>query len=496
MGGVYVPRTPTAGVLYGVVRDHLAPFVATLDARTDGAGLPAFVRAEFDKFLRCGVLAHGFARVRCGACGFERLLPFSCKGRGFCPSCGGRRMAERAAHLVDHVLPPDVPVRQWVLSVPHRLRYRLAYDHPLCRTVLRVFVRALRAAYRRRARRQGLAGGETGMVTSVQRFGGALNLHVHFHTLVLDGVFAPADGTLQFHPAAAPTDADVAWVVARVRQRLERLGIVTSAPGEVDADALADESTALAGLTQAAVLGRAALGGRAGRGPVRVGADPDAPWRERRVPLHAYRDGFDLHAAVHVAAGDRERLEQLCGYLCRPPFGQRRLARLRDGRVALALQRPWADGTTHLVFTPQELLERLVPLVPRPRINLVLYHGVLAPNAPWRRAVVARGEEIDRSPAAAGDGCGQHAAQGGVSSKPLAARLRPVYRAWADLMRRAFESDVLACPRCGGRMVVLATIEDPVVIRRILTHLGLSLEPGEAVPSRAPPGDDGSMADR
>jgi len=81
-------------------------------------------------------------------------------------------MAERAAHLVDHVLPADVPVRQWVLSVPHRLRYRLAYDHRLCRTVLHVFVRALRSAYRRQARRQGLSGGETGTVTSVQRFGG------------------------------------------------------------------------------------------------------------------------------------------------------------------------------------------------------------------------------------------------------------------------------------------------------------------------------------
>src|SRR5207302_4470350 len=97
-------------------------------------------------------------------------------------------------------------------------------------------------------------------------------------------------------------------------------------------------------------------------------------------------------AAVAVVAGDRERLERLCQYLCRPPLGQGRLHRLNDGRVAVALQRPWADGTTHLVFTPLELLERLVPLVPRPRINLVLYHGVLAPNAPWRRAVVARTE--------------------------------------------------------------------------------------------------------
>jgi hypothetical protein len=196
MGALYTPRSPTTGVLYGVVRAHLTDFLAAVTARTDGVGLPAFVIGEFRKFLRCGVLAHGFARVRYGDCAFERLVPFSCKGRGFCPSCGGRRMAERAAHLVEHVFPPDAPVRQWVLSVPHRLRCRLAYDHRLCRTVLGVLVRALRSAYRRQARRQGLSGGETGMVTSVQRFGGALNLHVHFHTLVLDGVFARgADGT-------------------------------------------------------------------------------------------------------------------------------------------------------------------------------------------------------------------------------------------------------------------------------------------------------------
>jgi hypothetical protein len=129
---------------------------------------------------------------------------------------------------------------------------------------------------------------------------------------------------------------------------------------------------------------------------LRIRADPDAPWVDRHVPLHAHVDGFDLHAAVHVAAGDRGRLAELCRYLCRPPFGQHRLKRLVDGRIAVALQRPWSDGTTHLVFTTMELLERLVPLVPRPRINLLLYHGVLAPNAPWRRYVVARD---DGSPA-------------------------------------------------------------------------------------------------
>ena len=78
MAGVYVPRSPTTGVLYGVVREHWSEFAATVRERTDGVGLPAFVVSEFRKFLRCGVLAHGFARIRCGDCAFERLVPFSC----------------------------------------------------------------------------------------------------------------------------------------------------------------------------------------------------------------------------------------------------------------------------------------------------------------------------------------------------------------------------------------------------------------------------------
>ena len=74
------------------------------------------------------------------------------------------------------------------------------------------------------------------------------------------------------------------------------------------------------------------------------------------MPLHAHDGGFDVHAAVYVEAGDRARLERLCQYVCRAPLAQGRLHRLRDGRIAVALQRRWADGTTHLVFTPMELL--------------------------------------------------------------------------------------------------------------------------------------------
>jgi Transposase zinc-binding domain len=99
----YRPRNAEHGVLYRVIDEHLETFLDAAAHHADGSRLPAFVEQEFRDFLACGVLERGFARLRCGECAFERLVPFSCKGRGFCPSCGGRRMTECAARLVDDV---------------------------------------------------------------------------------------------------------------------------------------------------------------------------------------------------------------------------------------------------------------------------------------------------------------------------------------------------------------------------------------------------------
>ena len=103
-------------------------------------------KAEFDACLECGILAHGFLRLRCGDCGHDKLVAFSCKRRGFCPSCGARRMAQAAAHLVDHVI-PHVPVRQWVLiwvmRLPIPLRLLLAAQPKLATPVLQVVQRVI-----------------------------------------------------------------------------------------------------------------------------------------------------------------------------------------------------------------------------------------------------------------------------------------------------------------------------------------------------------------
>jgi hypothetical protein len=94
-------------------------------------------------------------------------------------------------------------------------------------------------------------------------------------------------------------------------------------------------------------------------------------------PCHARRNGFDLHAAVVVPPRDRARLERLCRYALRPPVAHDRIHLTPAGHVLLDLRHRWADGTTHLLFEPIELLERLAAITPRPRINLLLYYGVL-----------------------------------------------------------------------------------------------------------------------
>ncbi len=190
-------------MLYEAVRDNLATLLA--EAGEVGRGLPRYVERDFARYLECGVLARGFARVRCESCKDELLVAFSCKGRGVCPSCNAKRAHVTAVHLVEQVL-PHVPYRQWTLSFPHRVRWVLLKDVGLLSDVLTVFLRAVFALQRRRARRQGLRGGQVGAVSFIQFFGSALRLPV---------LRGPLVGALeQRHPhllRAVKELCDLAW---------------------------------------------------------------------------------------------------------------------------------------------------------------------------------------------------------------------------------------------------------------------------------------------
>jgi len=512
-----------------VVQAELESFLA--DAQVRERPVPRFVERELRAFLACGILAHGFVRVRCDTCARERLVAFACKGRGFCPSCGGRRMADTAAHLVDRVI-PWVPVRQWVLSLPFALRYRLAWDATLASQVLGCFLGSVFASLRRRARlRVGRRRSfQCGAVTFVQRFGDALNLNVHFHSLVLDGVYARDEqGGVRFHPLPPPGGAEVARVARRIARGiprlLERRGLHPGADPEA-ADPLPDRQPLLASLYAASVSGRVATGRRAGRRMLRVGdrIDPEA-LPELEGERCASVDGVSLHANVAVPARDRRRLERLCRYVARPPVATDRLSRLADGRLLYRLKHRWRDGTSHVVFESRELVEKLAALVPPPRFHMARYHGVLGPSANTRPRIVPATPATEPATAlAAGTahaGCqpadpgirpaGQQPA-GGVRAELAAAAApgdtemrapgpargvptpagnlaRSRRLAWAGLMRRVFALDVLECPGCGGRMRILAAIHPPETAQAILACLGLQERAPPIAPARAEEGE-------
>src|SRR6516225_1271617 len=184
----YEPRDPSSTVLYKMIADHLETFLASCEADPDARGLPAYVEREFYDYLQCGVLAHGFLRQRRDTCHKDLLLAFSCKRRGFCPSCAGRRMAQTAAHLVERVL-PGVPTRQWGVSVPVPLRYWMAASQELTATVHTIIRTTIGQYYVHQAVTRGgpRATVQSGSVTFMQRFGSALNLNLHFHCVFLEG---------------------------------------------------------------------------------------------------------------------------------------------------------------------------------------------------------------------------------------------------------------------------------------------------------------------
>jgi hypothetical protein len=155
----YVPRKPTETVLHQLVRANLESFIAYARANYEG-GLPRYVEQEFRAYIKCGDFSEGFSRVRCDACGHDLLVAFSCHGRSICPSCCGRRMANVAAFLVDRVL-PDVPLRQYVLSLPYELRRLAAFKADVLTALARIFVETVFASYRARAKRGGIDGAES-----------------------------------------------------------------------------------------------------------------------------------------------------------------------------------------------------------------------------------------------------------------------------------------------------------------------------------------------
>ena len=203
-------------------------------------------------------------------------------------------------------------------------------------------------------------------------------------------------------------------------------------------------------------------------------------------------DGFSLHADVCVPARDRAQLERLCRYVARPAIASERLELLPDGRVRYRFKRTWRDGSVAVEFDPIDFVGKLAALIPRPRSNLVRYHGWLAPHASLRAYVVKDGRGPPPSKAElAAMASARTALRVGSCAAQSCAPPRERGLRWADLMHRVFAIDVLVCPSCGGTMKPIAEITDKRVAQKMLEHVGYPSDAPEPWPARGPPASVG-----
>ena len=306
---------------------------------------------------------------------------------------------------------------------------------------------------------------------SVRRFGGALNLNPHLHSLSPDGLFVEGrDGRATFVPLPSPTDEDVRILARRLAKRLgaiARRRLAEAGQREWDPDRAALHVSA----------------GEALRLPLLRDGHDDGD-----KPLCARVDGFSLHAARTVAPADRDGLERLCRYGLRAPFSQDRLSLDPDGQVRCRLLRPWPtpSGRTDLVLDPVAFLRRLAALVPAPYQNLTRYHGVFANRSRLRPLLPAPPPRFGQAgplvqPPVKAD-ANAPSPRAGTKHAPRP----PRHLSWASLLKRVMDIDALTCPKCNVSMVVLAFLTDPIVLRRILEHLHLPAEPPPIAPARCP----------
>jgi hypothetical protein len=191
--------------------------------------------------------------------------------------------------------------------------------------------------------------------------------------------------------------------------------------------------------------------------------------------LVAKNSGFSIYAGVATKAHERDKLEKISRYIAGPAVAEERLSTDDYGNVIYRFKKPWDDGTTALKLTPMELMERLVALVPRPRVHLTRYHGVLGPHYKHRKQIVPKPPELKV--------VGQE--QANIDPKQL--ELKKKIIPWARLLARVFNIDVVTCIKCGGSLKIIAAIEDPAVIRKILEHMGLNTKPPPLHPALGPP---------
>ena len=351
------------------------------------------VQEVVGRYLDCGNPRSGFARIRCPDCHGEHLLTFSCKTRGFCPSCHAKRL-EAWGEWVRETLLLDVPHRQVVFTIPKSLRIFFKFRRKLLGELCRAAVKTLTVYF------EALTGEELvpGIIVAVQTFGDRINFHPHLHLLLTEG-------------------------------GVDRAGIFHRLPRLDDA-------------RLAEIFGREVLALLVSKGLL----SPE--WAERILSWR--HTGFNVHSRVR--ARTKVEAERVGKYMVRPVMAMERLLFLeREGKVGY---RHGQNGAELETMDYLEFIARVTSHIPDKGQVMVRYYGLYA-NA--HRGKVRK---ADRVPGALGM----------IEEEP-----RPVpSKGWAEMIRKVYEVDPLVCPKCGGRMKIVAFLTKYAVVDRIIRHLELT----------------------
>jgi ribosomal protein S27E len=424
---VYHPREPRSSPLWFILQKHFSEFLLQYDdsyVREFGY-LRSIIPEVVQGYLKCGDLSEGFARVRCPDCHHEFLLAFSCRGRWFCPSCHAKKVVQFGIQLKENILYP-VPHRQYVFSIPIILRTYFKYDRKLLGKFCHCVNQSLLQFFRKAT---GLKKGNLGAVMAIQTFGDYVRWHPHIHVLLADGLFR---------------ENGVFYVMPKIEIR------------------------PLAELFRANVLKMLKKEGKIDDGLI----EKIMKWR--------HNSGFSVHNGVRLSRDDEAGREALAQYIMRNSFSVKKINyNSATGTViykSKITQRRSRGGRKNFqVFKATDFIAAITQHIPEKSFQLVRYYGWYSNRG--------RGEREKRQEA--------------VASLPVVpARVEIIdvsdYQPkkipspqWRECIKKVWEVDPLACPKCGNEMKIISFITEAEVIRKILEHLGVWEE--KAPVERAPP---------
>ena len=441
----YRPRSPRNTGYHKLVADNYEELEGVWDSiyqRMYGYWRPHVLDVIY-KYLDCGDPHLGFARVKCNDCNTEYLLPFSCKCRGFCPSCHQRRVVEFGEYLHDEVL-EDVPHRQYVFTIPKRLRPYFMHNRKLLAKLSlcawEVLSDYLKTSVSASVNDDNI---KPAAAIAVQTFGELLNFNSHLHVIAADGCFNEnGDFLLGISPNADDLTEPFANAVLKMlkKEKLINLAVINNM----------------------------------------------STWQH---------SGFNVHCSSSVNFSDTEAIERLARYIVRAPISQERMKYIPEANSSDGEGKVIYEGKTtgrFETFSALDFLARLVTHIPNKYEQTVRYYGYYSNKS---RGVRAKAEANDATVEISSEStnissCSDHSAtcpnQGDIAVAqpqtpaqaedltikiPISLSRKRFKKNWSRLIQKIYNVDPLKCPNCGGKMRIIAFIEEETVIRKILKHL-------------------------